>query len=109
MAVNSLTPLVIGGKLVGVNRPTYTLAKALAASTAEAFTVPSGAKFAMFAGESLYYINFTTTATVPGDVTDGSASLQMAAGLPMIFSLEGATSISVISAYACVITASFYK
>jgi hypothetical protein len=35
-------------------------------------TVPTGAQYVNFSATSNFYANFTTTATVPGDVTDGS-------------------------------------
>lgn len=106
MAVNALAPLVKGGVLLGVNRPTYTLSRTLAASTAESITVPAGATTVLLNGTVDFYANFTTTATVPADVTDGSASLLVT--YPMFLSIEGCTTISVISAYVCNVSASFY-
>ena len=88
----------------------YTLSRTLAANTAESFTVPSGANgqlanFVNFAGGCDFFVNWTTTATVPGDVTDGTASEQN----PTVrYIPDGTTTISVISESACKITASFY-
>jgi hypothetical protein len=107
MAVNALSPMVKGGMLLGINRPTYTLSRTLAASTAESITVPSGSTKVLLNGTVDFFANFTTTATVPGDVTDGSASLLI--NCPMLISIEGCTTISVISAYVCNVSASFYK
>ncbi len=106
MALNHLKPVVKDGRgMIGFARATYVNAKALAASTAESFTVPAGAQFVNFASTVDFYANFTTTATVPGDTTDGSASVLN----PGLRSLEGATAISVIAAATCIITAEFFK
>jgi hypothetical protein len=107
MAANALAPLVSGGALLGINRPTYTSSCTLAANTAESITVPAGAKKVFLNGTVDFYANFITTATIPGDVTDGTASLLL--NTPMFISLEGAATISVISAYVCNVSASFYK
>ncbi len=106
MAVNELKPVIKSGRdMIGFARATYVLAKALAASTAESFTVPAGAQFVNFSATTDFYANFTTTATVPGDTTDGSASVLN----PGLRALEGATTISVIAAATCIITAEFFK
>jgi hypothetical protein len=108
MALNTLKPIVRGGQIIGLNRPTYTLNRTLAANTAEDIAIPAGASAVLFKGSVDFYANFATTATVPADVTDGSASLLIT--LPVVIGLEGATgNISVISAYACQVNASFYK
>jgi hypothetical protein len=85
--------------------PTYVNAKSLAASTAESFTVPTGATRVIFSATCNFYANPTTTATVPGDVTDGSASMLNPAG----WGVRDVTAISVIASVACVVTAAFYK
>lgn len=90
--------------------PDYTNALSLAASTAESFTVPTGAngskaRYVSFASTCDFYANYRTTATVPGDTTDGSASELN----PLIRLVDtSTTTISVISASTCIITASFY-
>lgn len=81
------------------------MARSLAASTAESITVPTGAGIVLFSATGDFYANYTTTATVPGDTTDGSAS-ELNPGVRKV--AAGAT-ISVISPAACVITAAFYK
>lgn len=87
--------------------PGYVLSRSLAASVAEAFTVPSVARWVIFSATCNFYANGAATATVPGDVTDGSAAeLNPAAwflGQP-----GTVTSISVISPTTCVVTATFY-
>ena len=106
MALNNLKPTVKDGRdMVGFARATYVLARSLAAGVAESMTVPSGAQYVNLSATSNFYANFLTTATVPGDVTDGSASVLN----PGLRSLEGATAVSVISPVACVITAEFFK
>lgn len=54
--------------------PKHTDARALAANTAESWTVPDGVGVVEFSGDGGFYVNPLTTATVPGDVSDGSAS-----------------------------------
>jgi len=106
--VNLLNPLVKGGQVFGINRPMYTNTMVLAANTAESITVPAGAQFVILNGNVDYWADFVTTAAIPAaDVTDGSSPVLINA--INVFSLEGATTISVISASTCLATASFYK
>ena len=86
----------------------YTDAKALAANTAEAFTVPAGATVVRFSSATGFYANFTTTATVPGDTTDGSASAYIPAGEVERY-INGVAAISVIWSANTVVTASYFK
>lgn len=89
--------------------PAYVLARALAASTAEAMTVPAGAQYVfLIHNGTATYARFDATATVPGDTTDGTASMLIpATGLWV--SLEGVTTVSVISAGTPIVTATFFK
>lgn len=92
--------------------PDFVLARSLAANTAESITVPTGpdgkskANYVSLASTCDFYANYTTTATVPGDTTDGTASELN----PLVRLLNGGvTTISVITAASsCVITAAFY-
>jgi hypothetical protein len=55
----------------------YVLARSLAANTAENVVIPSGAHYVLISSSAATYVRFGgagITATVPGDVTDGSAS-----------------------------------
>jgi hypothetical protein len=88
-----------------LDAPDYTDAKLLAASTAEAFTVPAGANYVNFSSSGDFYVNYSTTATVPGDVTDGTASEYK----PGLRCITGIATISIISAGTPIVTASFYK
>lgn len=90
--------------------PSVVNAVALAASTAESFTVPTladgtPAKYVVFGFTSNTYVNCYTTATVPGDTSDGSASELNPSGYRLP---PDVTTISVISPAASVVTASFY-
>lgn len=107
MALSALVMLVDnnGNTLYAVPAPGYVLSRSLAAGTAEAFTVPAGARFVIFSATGDFFANYTTTATVPVDVTDGSASELN----PSVRSIPGITSISVISSATPVVTASFYS
>jgi hypothetical protein len=106
MAMNSLRTVVVNGfPLIGLVRPTYVNARVLAASTAEAFTVPTGAKYVLLTANVDFWANFTTTAAVPAaDITDGSSPVLN----PCLRILDGCASISVISVVAGIVTAEFY-
>lgn len=80
-------------------------ALSLAANTAESITIPSGARYVIFSGTADFYVKSGGTATVPGDTTDGSASELN----PTMRDLKDVTTLSVISASACVVTAAFYS
>ena len=80
-------------------------ALSLGVATAESATVPAGAKFCIFSYTTDIYVNSSTTATVPGDVTNGSASELN----PTIRNVEGVTTLSIISPAASVVTLSYYS
>lgn len=82
------------------------MARALAASTAESITPPTGARYVIFSCTSNFYVNCFTTATVPVDTTDGTASELNPSGYE--FNPNELPAISVISPNDCVITAAFY-
>jgi hypothetical protein len=90
-------------------------ARALAASTAEGITVPAteptAAHFVRLAVTEDCYFSVHTTATVPGDVTDGTASEYLPAKSVTWLYVRGVTTISVITAAAggAIVTASFYR
>jgi len=89
--------------------PQSTMSRALAvASTAESITPPTGARFVIFSYTHPTYVNCFTTATVPGDVTDGTASELNPSGYA--FSPNELPTISVVSATAgAIVTAAFYS
>lgn len=90
----------------------YVLSRSLAAGVAESFDVSAartndiGIKCVVFSCSSNFYANPAAVATVPGDVTDGSASELNPSAWHITPEM---TTISVISPVACVITASFYR
>ncbi len=87
----------------------YILARLLGVATAESFTVPTNGRYVRLAGTTDFHYSTTTTATVPGDTTDGTAcELVKANGPPEWRYIGGVTTISVISAAACTLTASFF-
>lgn len=94
-----------------IRADTYTDSLSLAAGVAEAFTVPTfagstKARYVILCATSDIYVNWTTTATVPSDVTDGTASELNPSGL---YYLDSITSISVISESSCRVIAKFYS
>jgi hypothetical protein len=86
--------------------PQSVMARALAASTAESITPPAGSRFVIFSANVDIHVNCFTTATVPGDTTDGTASELNPSGY--MFSPNELPTISVISASAGIVTAAFY-
>ena len=101
-----LIPLPPGSRAV----PSYVLAVSLAANTAESFTVPTLnaviARCVIFSSNVDFFVNCYTTATVPGDVTDGTASELNPSSYQL---LNDVATISVISASAGIVTAAFYS
>ena len=87
----------------------YVNSVSLSASTAETIPVPANAMFVLFSATCSFYANYSTTATVPGDVTNGSASELNPTQRKLILGSTRIAAISVISASTCVLTASFYK
>src|SRR5258705_4875418 len=90
------------------------LARLLAATTAESFTVPGSganrARYVRLAATDNIYVNWTTTAAVPGDVTDGTASelIKSNSDCEWFYIPAACTAISIISAGTPIVTASFY-
>lgn len=86
--------------------PTYIQSRALAASTAESITVPTDAMYVFFSANCDFYVSYDSdTAVVPGDV-DNDTSNELN---PTFRYIAGLSSLSVISATTCIITAGFYK
>ena len=96
-----------GGAFSSVVRiaPTYVNSNTLTANSAASQTVPTGARFVIFSSTCNFYANPTTTATVPGNITNGSASELN----PNAWFVTDVTTISMISQVSCTITTSFYK
>lgn len=87
--------------------PTYIDARVLAANTNETHTVPTGAKYVVFAANcAAFYAKQGGAAAVPAaDVTDGTGSALNPAG----FGIDGVASIGLISPTACTISLWFFK
>lgn len=89
------------------------MARALAAATAEAIAVPSGARYVrLVATQDIYatYGSTNSTAAIPGDTTDGSASELLPYGRDhWRFLGSDITGISVIASSTPIVTATFFK
>lgn len=90
--------------------------RTLAASTAEEFTVPSGAKLVVLTSLGANsYVRGTVgspneVAVVPsGDSAVGTTSLPLPDGMPRMFYIGDLAAFSVISASACVVIAEWGK
>lgn len=78
----------------------------LVAGVAAPYTPPTGANFVVFGATSNFFALPNGTATVPAadDLTGASPELN-----PIIWNLDGVTSISLISSAAATVTMSWYK
>ena len=77
----------------------------LGVTTEESHTIPEDATIVIFSSTGDFFALVDGTAAIPADVTDGTASELN----PSILFISGATSISLISPAACVVTMSFYS
>lgn len=80
-------------------------ALSLAAGVAESMKVPDGARYVVFSATDNFYVAYDATAAVPGDVADGTASELN----PTMRDVQGKSSVSIISAATCIVTAAFYS
>jgi len=97
--VRNLEILHNGSFAMGVSPSDWVDARALATSTAEAHTVPTGAKYVLFSANCDFYVRYNATvsgtaAAVPGDTTDGTACELN----PTMRYLNGVAEISLITA-----------
>ena len=83
----------------------YVDARDLAANTNETHTVPAGATSVILSATGDFYAKINGAASVPGDVTDGTASELNPKG----YDLNGVTSIGLIAPSATKITLTFYS
>ncbi|MDD4987211.1 MAG: hypothetical protein PHQ43_15850 [Dehalococcoidales bacterium] len=108
--INRFLPFIRDNQLLAINRPTYTNAKVLEAGTAESITVPSGATIVLLKGTVDFFVNFGATAVIPvSDINDGSSPILICGGEWVVFTIRGATAISVISGYTGTVIVSFYN
>lgn len=99
-AVGPLAVLNDGSFALHVQPETWTDTKALAASTAEAFAVPTGAKYVVFGSDVNFCARFNASAAGPaaayGDIADGTGVIIN----PTIRWIKGVAEISVLTAVA---------
>ena len=114
--VNKLLPIMVndpvlnlsGAPVVGISYPQWTDAIVLVANTAQTYTFPAEANYILFSASIGvdFYVNYTTTATVPGASTTTGLASELN---PTLRNIAGLTSISIISATAGKVTVSLYK
>ena len=98
-------PLYVGPQIFFRPIPSYVDSLQLAVGSAESFTVPDTAGYVIFSATDDFYANANATATVPGDVADGSASELN----PVGYTVQGGETISIVSsATTAIITMSVY-
>ena len=95
----------VGGNVDAVPARTSVNALSLGVSTAETMTIPADSNFVIFSATADFYAKYDGTATVPADVTDGTASELN----PTARILKTGDTISLISPAATVVTGTFYK
>ncbi len=108
--VNQLRPVSVqdipGQALTGLAYPQWIDVRVLAAGVAETHTIPTGATYVLFSTTSNFYVAYSGTATVPSaDITNGSGPELN----PVLRSVSGLASISIISPATCIVTMAFYK
>jgi len=85
----------------GLHQGKYNNSIVLNATSASILSNPTGANSVMLSGTVDFYVKFTSTnesAKVPGvTITDGSASILCPYGTVLLYALDGATQISMIS------------
>lgn len=78
---------------------------ALAASTEQTVTVPTGADFVRFEATGDFYVNYDTTATVPsGTISEAGGELN-----PDVRYIGETTTLHIISAGTPIVTLAFYS
>jgi hypothetical protein len=95
---------------LGVSPTDWVDAKVLAANTAEAIAVPTGAKVAIFSCTTDFYARYNATAAgtaaaVPTDTSDGTACELN----PTVRLLHGVAEISVIAEATAILTVRFCR
>ena len=93
--------------ILALPAPTWVDAVVLTANSAATYTVPSTAKYLLFSSSvTPVYINFTTTAAIPGtSVATGAASLIG----PVLVNIGAVTSVSLICPTAAVVSIAVFK
>ncbi len=86
--------------------PDHIDVRVLAANTGEFHTVPTGAAYVIFSADGDFFARPNSGAAVPAtDVTAGTGSELN----PVIWALNGVTSISLIASAPRIVTLTFYK
>ena len=91
----------------------YVDARSLAANVAEVITVPTGYKYVTFnaTGNVEFWVKWNDAATIPADVTDGTAAVLSPAGRELVIGQARAavTTIGIIAATAIIVSISWWK
>lgn len=91
---------ILSDRSYALRMPGYVQSMSLAAGVAESYSKPAGVNTVYFSGTANFYVNYATAASIPGDLTDGTASELN----PTVRYVQGVTSISLISPSNCVVT-----
>lgn len=95
-----------GHNIFALPAPDYVDVRVLAGGSPESHTVPNGARFVIFSADNDFYCRPNGTASVPSlDIVDGSGSFLN----PTILSVEGVSTLGLISPNACNVTMAFYR
>ncbi len=95
-----------GEPVIGLVTTGYIDAMVLVANVAQTYTVPTGANYMNFSGNTNFYVKIGGTATVPTATTaTGSSSMLN----PTLRSVGGVTSVSIIAPSAGIVTIESFK
>jgi len=94
-----------------LTRPDFTQAVVLAAGTGQAFDVPTGMAFVAFSMDTDFWVRYgSTAAAVPSSsTTSGTTNAELNPTTRFVGSTATTSGISIVSAYACNGSMSWYK
>ncbi len=96
----------MGHMVEGINYSSHIDYRVLAANVAESHVVPARAKYVLFSADADFYAKLGGAATVPAaDILDGSGPMMN----PTLRSLDGSTTIGLISPTVCLVQMEFYS
>ena len=103
------------GNVVELNammRSAYVNAVVMGAGVAASDTVPAGAAYVLISlsvSATPTYVNFSAAAAIPGaGISTGLSPIVLNGAVPRLFSIDGATAISLINSGACVATLEYF-
>jgi len=96
------------GSIVGTTHslPRWVDSRALGAGVAENYTIPTTIGYVIMSADNGFYFNTNGTASVPGDLSDGSASMYVPSSFEGV--VDSSDVISLFAVGATVVTIACY-